>query len=246
MENSYAIEISNLTVAYDTNPVLFDIDLKIPTGKLIAIIGPNGAGKSTLIKTILNFIKPVFGNINFPEFNGEKFYKKTAYVPQCTSVDWDFPATVLNIVIMGRYGKIGLFKRPKKPEKEMAFQCLEKLGMKEYSERQISNLSGGQQQRVFLARALVQDAEIYLLDEPFKGIDIQTEKLIVEILKELTELGKTVIVVHHDLQTVKEYFNWVVLINKSIIATGKTEDIFNSENLRLTYDTKNSLNKRVI
>ena len=230
-----ALKVHDLTVAYDYKPVLWDIDLEIPVGKLVAIVGPNGAGKTTLIKAVMGLIKPVSGKIKFSSLNTNKINNKIAYVPQSGSVDWDFPATVLDIVMMGRYGHLGWFKRPGKKEKEMALKTLDVVGMKNYKNRQISELSGGQQQRVFLARALIQEAEIYFMDEPFKGVDAQTEKSIVKLLKELKEQGKTVIVVHHDLQTVKDYFDWLTLINLRIIANGEAEEVFNKENIELTY-----------
>ena len=236
MDNeNVAVQVRDLTVAYDYKPVLWDIDLEIPTGTLVAVVGPNGAGKTTLIKTILGLIKPVSGSVKFNTLDTNKIINKIAYVPQSGSVDWDFPATVLDIVIMGRYGHLGWFKRPGKLEKEMALKTLETVGMEEYANRQISQLSGGQQQRVFLARALIQEAEIYFMDEPFKGVDAQTERSIVKLLKELKEKGKTVIVVHHDLQTVKDYFDWVTLINLKIIANGLSNEVFNEKNIKLTY-----------
>ena len=236
MDNeNIAVQVRDLTVAYDYKPVLWDIDLEIPTGTLVAVVGPNGAGKTTLIKTILGLIKPVSGSVKFNTLDTNKIINKIAYVPQSGSVDWDFPATVLDIVIMGRYGHLGWFKRPGKLEKEMALKTLETVGMEEYANRQISQLSGGQQQRVFLARALIQEAEIYFMDEPFKGVDAQTERSIVKLLKELKEKGKTVIVVHHDLQTVKDYFDWVTLINLKIIANGLSNEVFNEKNIKLTY-----------
>ncbi len=233
-----AILIHDLTVAYDSIPVLWDIDWEIPVGKLVAIIGPNGAGKSTLLKASLGLIKPVSGEISFPSLNTNKINNNIAYVPQSDSIDWDFPATVLDIVMMGRYGHLGLFKRPGKKEKEMAMNSLKKVKLEEFANRQISQLSGGQQQRVFLARALIQDALIYFMDEPFKGVDVQTEKAIVELLKELKTNGKTVIVVHHDLQTVEKYFDYVTLINFKLIANGKTSEVFTKENLEKTYANK--------
>ena len=235
--NNNAVEVHDLTVAYGTKPVLWDIDLGIPEGKLAAIVGPNGAGKTTLIKAIVGLIKPVSGGIHFQdmEINNGKFKNKIAYVPQSGSVDWDFPATVLDVVMMGRYGHLGWFKRPGKEDKSMALETLESVGMREYASRQISQLSGGQQQRVFLARALIQQAEIYFMDEPFKGVDAQTEKSIVVLLKKLKEQGKTVIVVHHDLQTVSDYFDWVTLINLRIVANGPVEEVYNDKNLSLAY-----------
>ena len=231
----YAVHIEDLTVAYDSKPVLWDIDLDIPQGKLMAVVGPNGAGKTTLLKAMLGLLVPVTGTVNFfkeKENNLRKLKNKVAYVPQSGSVDWDFPATVLDIVLMGCYGRLGFIRRPGKKEKEMAMECLQKVGMEAFHNRQISQLSGGQQQRVFLARALMQTADIYFMDEPFKGVDIQTEKAIVQLLKELRESGKTVVVVHHDLQTVKEYFDWVTLINIKVIASGPVEEVFHESNLK--------------
>ncbi len=235
MENNLAVKVKNLTVAYDSKPVLWNIDLEIPKGKLVAVIGPNGAGKTTLLKTILGLIKPVTGTIDIYNSTSKKSRNNIAYVPQCGSVDWDFPTTVLDVVMMGRYGHLGWFKRVKNKEKEMAYDTLKKVGMEKYADRQISKLSGGQQQRVFLARALIQEAEIYFMDEPFKGVDAQTEKSIIKILKKLKEEGKTVIVVHHDLQTVKNYFDWVTLINLRLVANGGVEETFTKENIQLTY-----------
>jgi len=233
VKENAAIEIRALTVAYDTKPVLWNIDLIIPKGKLVAIIGPNGAGKTTLIKSMLGLVKPLFGTIDF-DCNGGK--SKIAYVPQNGCVDWDFPATVLEIVMMGRYRHLGWFKHPKKEDKQMALDTLEKVGMHAYAHRQINQLSGGQQQRIFLARALIQDADIYFLDEPFKGVDAQTEKVIIRLLKQLRAQGKTAIIVHHDLQTVSDYFDWVALINLQLVASGSVKDVFLEENLKTTYE----------
>ena len=230
-----AVEIHDLTVAYNSKPVLWDVDLEVPEGKLMAIVGPNGAGKTTLIKAALGLLKATSGTVEFPILGTSKITKKITYVPQSGSVDWDFPATVLDVVVMGRYGHLGWIKRPGKKEKEMALKTLERVGMQEYATRQISQLSGGQQQRVFLARALIQDAEIYFMDEPFKGVDAQTERSIVALLKALKEQGKTVIVVHHDLQTVPEYFDWATLINLRIIASGAVSEVFTEENIAITY-----------
>ena len=240
MEHSI-IEVHDLTVAYDAKPVLWDIDLEIPKGRLMAVVGPNGAGKTTLIKSMLGLIKPVSGAVHFKMLPDKKFHNHIAYVPQSGSVDWDFPATVLDIVMMGRYGHLGWFRRPGKAEKQMALDTLKKVGMEEYASRQISQLSGGQQQRVFLARALVQEADIYFMDEPFKGVDAQTEKSIVSLLKELKRQGKTVIVVHHDLQTVPDYFDWVTLINLKVIASGPVSEVFTEENLTAAYGSRSVL-----
>ena len=229
------IKVHDLTVAYNQKPVLWDIDLSVPKGSLCAIVGPNGAGKSTLLKAILGLIKPISGGVDFPGIGFEKKTHKVAYVPQSSSVDWDFPATVLDIVMMGRYGHLGWFKRAGKNEKEMALQKLTEVGMEKYSHRQISELSGGQQQRVFLARSLVQEAEIYFMDEPLKGVDAQTEQVIISLLKRLRDEGKTVVVVHHDLRTVKTYFDRVILINLKVIAQGEVESVFTEENIAKTY-----------
>ena len=231
----YAVEVHDLTVAYDLKPVLWDIDLLIPKGRLVAIVGPNGAGKTTLIKAMLGLIKPVSGAVRFQGAGGGFPKNRIAYVPQSESVDWDFPATALDVVVMGRYGYLGWFRRPGQAERNMALAALEKVGMRDYANRQISQLSGGQQRRVFLARALVQEAEIYFMDEPFKGVDAQTEKAIVVLLKELREQGKTVIIVHHDLQTVADYFDWVVLINLRIVASGPVQEVFHEKNLGTLY-----------
>ena len=233
----YIIEVEDMTVAYEKKPVLWDIDIKIPKGVLMAIVGPNGAGKSTLIKAMLNLIIPISGKVLFNGACYEAQRRYIGYVPQRGSVDWDFPTDVFDVVLMGTYGQIGWIKRPGKKQKEKALDAIKKVGMEEFVDRQISQLSGGQQQRVFLARALVQDADIYFMDEPFQGVDAKTEKAIINILKELRSRGKTVIVVHHDLQTVKEYFDWVTLLNTKLIKYGKVDEVFTDENLRMTYGT---------
>jgi manganese/zinc/iron transport system ATP- binding protein len=201
----------------------------------MAIVGPNGAGKTTLIKSILGLIRPVAGHVQVLGGPYRQRRESVAYVPQRGSVDWDFPTNVLDVVEMGRYGALGWIRRPGKPERERALDALRKVGMEAFAGRQISQLSGGQQQRVFLARALAQDADIYLMDEPFQGVDATTERAIVDILRELRATGKTVIAVHHDLQTVSEYFDWVTLLNVRLIASGPVIDVFTEENLRLTY-----------
>lgn len=235
MEKKIAVRVDDLTVAYKYKPVLWDIDLEVPEGILMAIVGPNGAGKSTLIKAILNIVKPVAGNIAIYGKPYRKNRSLVAYVPQKGSVDWDFPTTGLDVVMMGTYGNLGWVKRPGFKEKKASLEALEKVGMLEYRNRQISQLSGGQQQRIFLARALVQDALVYFMDEPFQGVDATTEIAIVNILKELRRSGKTLVVVHHDLQTVPEYFDWVTFLNVKKVATGPVKDIFNDDNLTKTY-----------
>ena len=238
MENNTAVSINDLTVAYEDKPVLWDIDLDIKKGVLMAVVGPNGAGKSTLIKAMLNLIKPLSGSVSFCGNSYKKQRSKIAYVPQRGSVDWDFPTTALDVVEMGRYGKIGWIKRVGKADRKIAADAIKKVGMEGFEKRQISQLSGGQQQRIFLARALVQDAEIYFMDEPFQGVDAKTEKSIINILKKLRDVGKTVIVVHHDLQTVEEYFDYITFINVAVISTGKVKDIFNRENIEKTYKSR--------
>lgn len=229
------IQLYDLTVAYKDKPVLWDLDLTVPPGVLMAIVGPNGAGKSTLIKSILGLVNSASGKIFIYGSSYKENRKKVGYVPQRNSVDWDFPTTVIDVTMMGLYGKLGLIKRPGAKERKSAEEALEKVGMSDFKHRQISQLSGGQQQRVFLARALVQDAQLYLMDEPFQGVDASTEKAIVNLLKELRKLGKTVVVVHHDLQTVPDYFDWVTMLNVRIIATGKVKEVFTEENLKKTY-----------
>ncbi len=230
-----AIEVTDLTVAYQDKPVLWDIDLDVPPGVLLSIVGPNGAGKTTLIKAILGLVRPAAGNVLIYDKPYEAQRRIVGYVPQRGSVDWDFPTNVLDVVMMGRSGALGWVRRPGKNERELAIQALEKVGMEAYTTRQISQLSGGQQQRVFLARALVQDATVYLMDEPFQGVDATTERAIVTLLQELRANGKTVVVVHHDLQTVTDYFDWVMLLNIRRIASGPVEETFTSDNLRETY-----------
>ncbi len=235
MPQPSAIEVTDLTVAYRDKPVLWDVDLTVPEGVLLAIVGPNGAGKTTLIKAMLGLVDVAAGQTLI---YGEPYTRQrqlVAYVPQRGSVDWDFPTSVLDVVMMGLYGRLGWLRRPGKQERAQALAALEKVGMDDLAERQISQLSGGQQQRVFLARALVQDAQVYFMDEPFQGVDATTERAIVTLLQELRQAGKTLVVVHHDLQTVPEYFDWVLLLNVRRIAAGPVDEVFTDTNLRLTY-----------
>lgn len=230
-----AIEVHDLTVAYMTQPVLWDIDLRLPQKKLIAIVGPNGAGKSTLLKAVLGIVKPLTGWI---QVFGDEYAKKrswVAYVPQRETVDWDFPTTTLDVVTMGTYGELGWFRQPRRRQRKAAMACLEELGIVDLADRQISQLSGGQQQRVFLARALAQRARLYLMDEPFAGVDAATERAVIQLLKKLREDGCTVVAVHHDLQTVPDYFDHVVLLNLRLVASGSVETTFTDENLNKTY-----------
>lgn len=235
LSESPAIEVTDLTVAYQDKPVLWDVDVTVPAGILMAVVGPNGAGKTTLVKAILGLIEPAAGRVLI---HGRPYAQQrhlVGYVPQRGSVDWDFPTTVLDVVMMGCYGALGWIRRPGREERRRAEEALQQVGLSELYDRQISQLSGGQQQRVFLARALVQDAQIYLMDEPFQGVDATTEKAIVEVLKTLRRAGKTLVVVHHDLQTVAEYFDWVTLLNVRKIASGPVPEVFNEENLRKAY-----------
>lgn len=230
-----AIEVTDLTVAYRERPVLWDVDLSVPRGKLMAILGPNGAGKTTMIKAILGLVPKAAGRVLVHGKPYAENRRLVGYVPQRGSVDWDFPTTVLDVVVMGRYGSLGWLRRPGRREREQAMAALTKVGMEDFAGRQISELSGGQQQRVFLARALVQDAQVYIMDEPFQGVDARTERAIILLLKELRQKNRTVAVVHHDLQTVTEYFEWVTLLNVRRIASGPVADVFTDENLRLAY-----------
>lgn len=234
-EPGLALHIEDLTVAYHARPVLWDIDLDVPPGVLAAIVGPNGAGKSTLVKTIIGLVRPAAGHVYVLGRPYSASRRRVAYVPQRNSVDWDFPTTVLDVVTMGLYGRLGWLRRPGREERRLALAALEQVGMEAYAARQISQLSGGQQQRVFLARALVQDAELYLMDEPMAGVDATTERVVLELLRELRDRGKTVVVVHHDLQTVRAAFDWMVLLNVRVIAQGPTHEVYTAENLRRAY-----------
>lgn len=229
------ISVRDLTVAYHRRPVLWDINLEIPGGKLACIVGPNGAGKSTLIKAVMGLLPMASGEIRIFGESLDRQRRRVGYVPQRGSVDWDFPTTALDVVTMGRYGRIPLFHRPSKADRALARACLEKLGMLPQADRQISQLSGGQQQRVFLARALAQDADIYFMDEPFAGVDAATEQAIIILLRELQRAGKTMVVVHHDLQTVPEYFDWAILLNLRLVKAGPLQAAFTNEYLRDTY-----------
>lgn len=240
-----AIEIHDLTVSYNRKPVLWDVDLSLPKGILAGIIGPNGAGKSTLIKAAMGLVPISSGYVKLFGRELDKVRAKISYVPQRESVDWDFPASALDLVLMGLYGKLGFFKRPSSQDRATALGCLQKVGMEGFANRQISQLSGGQQQRVFLARALAQDADIYFMDEPFAGVDMATEAAIIELLKQMRDAGKTVVVVHHDLQTASEYFDWIILLNMRLVASGKTEQVFTPELLQETYGGKLTILSRL-
>ncbi|ALS20675.1 MULTISPECIES: metal ABC transporter ATP-binding protein [Paenibacillus] len=243
-EQHRPLSIKGLTVAYQKKPVLQNITFDIPEGKLIGIVGPNGAGKSTLIKAALGLIPRLTGDVSIYGKPYREQRKLVGYVPQRESVDWDFPTSALDVVMMGRYGHLGWFKRPGSKERQIALECLEKVGMADFAGRQISQLSGGQQQRIFLARALAQDARLYFMDEPFVGVDAATEKAIITLLNELKKQGKTVLVVHHDLSTVKEYFDWVMLLNVKLMGIGPADELFTKENLQRTYGGRLTLLNR--
>ncbi len=230
-----------MTVAYHRKPVLWDIDVDMPAGKLIGIVGPNGAGKSTLLKACLDLVPCASGRVLIYGKPYRQQRRLVGYVPQRETVDWDFPINALDVVTMGRYGKIGWCLPVSRSHKQAALSALDRVGMADFAHRQISQLSGGQQQRVFLARALAQDASLYFMDEPFAAVDAATEQAIVNILRDLKDAGKTVLVVHHDLHTVPQYFDWVMLLNMRIVAAGATKDVFTKENLQKTYGGKLTL-----
>jgi manganese/zinc/iron transport system ATP- binding protein len=232
---SSPLSIHDLTVAYDRRPVLWDVDLDIPAGKLIAIVGPNGAGKSTLLKAALGLIPVASGRVLVFGKPMKQQRSQVAYVPQRESVDWQFPVSALDVVTMGRYGALGWCRPVARRHKEQAREALDRVGLADLASRQISQLSGGQQQRVFLARALAQDAQLFLMDEPLASVDAATEQAIIEVLRDLRSEGRTVVVVHHDLQTVPDYFDHVILINMRVVANGPVDDVFTAEALRQTY-----------
>jgi len=230
-----SVETHNLTVIYDKKPAIWNIDFTLPAGKIIGIMGPNGSGKSTLLKAIMDIVEPNMGYVKLMDKPLDDVRDKVSYVPQRLSVDWDFPASVYDVVAMGRYAKRGMFKKLSSEDKKRIDESLEMVNMSAFKNRQISQLSGGQQQRVFLARALAQDADIYLMDEPFVGVDAATEQAIITLLKNMRDQGKTLLVVHHDLHTAQDYFEHMVLLNTRLVAEGPTEEIFNEKILTETY-----------
>jgi len=233
-----ALAVNDLTVAYRERPVLWDVDLEIPEGLLVAIAGPNGAGKTTLIKAILGLLRPLAGSISIFGRPAAEARRRIGYLPQRGSVDWDFPTSVLDLVLMGSYGRLGWLRRPGRREHTEALAALERVGMTEFAQRQISRLSGGQQQRAFLARALMQQSDLYLMDEPFAAVDAATERAIVEVLKELRAQGKTLLVVHHGLQQLREYFDWALLLNVRRIALGPVDEVLTQENIAQAYGAR--------
>ncbi len=233
-ENS-PLTIRGLTVSYGQKPAVFSVDMTVQPGAMTAIIGPNGAGKSTLLKAALGIVKPLSGQVQVFGKPLAAQRHRIAYVPQRASIDWDFPTRVIDVVLMGLYRELGLLRRVRASHRQRAADCLDRVGMRDFADRQIGQLSGGQQQRVFLARALAQEADLYLLDEPFAGVDAATEKAIIGVLKSLRKAGKTVVVVHHDLATITEYFDNVFLINTRKVAEGTVADVFTADNLQATY-----------
>jgi manganese/zinc/iron transport system ATP- binding protein len=245
-QDIHAIEVHNLTVSYDGRPVLWDIDFNLDSGKIIGVIGPNGSGKTTSLKAIMGLLKPSSGFVKIFGKSLDEVRDRVAYVPQRESVDWDFPASVLDVVLMGRYRGHNLFRRTNKTDLEIALQSIEKVGLTEFKNRQISQLSGGQQQRVFIARALAQQADLYLMDEPFVGVDAATESAILALLQEMKKQGKTVLIIHHDLQTVSDYFDYLVLLNTRLIAKGQPHEVLTKENLSNAYGGQLTLLSKIV
>jgi len=244
MEN-ISIETHNLTVSYDRRPVLWNVDFKLPSGKIIGIIGPNGSGKTTLLKAIMGLVSLSSGYVKIFNQELKNVRERISYVPQRESVDWDFPASVMDVVLMGRYRKSNLMRRLRQSDRDIAAEALEQVNMLEYSKRQINQLSGGQQQRVFIARSLAQGADLYIMDEPFVGVDAATEDAIMALLNKMKKEGKTVVVVHHDLQTAMTYFDWMLLLNTRLVASGPKEEIFNQELLQQAYGGRLNLLSQV-
>lgn len=241
MMEKTAVEIHDLTVAFDRRPVLWNVDASLPTGKLIGIVGPNGAGKSTLIKAIMGLVPLSSGYVKIFGKNLNEVRKLVSYMPQRESVDWDFPVMVKDVALMGRYAHTGMFKKLRQADYDIAFDALRKVGMEAFVNRQIGQLSGGQQQRTFLARALAQQADLYLMDEPFAGVDAATEKAVITLLREMADEGKTILVVHHNLQSAAQYFDNLLLLNTRLVACGPVNEVFTKENLQDTYGGKLTL-----
>ena len=229
------LSVHDLTVAYHRKPVIWDVGFDVPPGTMVGIVGPNGAGKSTLLKAVMDLTPRASGRIQVFGESYRRNRQRVGYVPQRESVDWDFPVNVLDVVTMGLYGRIGWCWPVRRKHRRAAMTALEQVGIADLANRQISQLSGGQQQRTFLARALVQDSDLYLMDEPFAAVDAATERAIVGILQEMKRNAKTAVVIHHDLQTVAEYFDYVILLNMRIVAHGPVGEVFTSENLQKTY-----------
>ncbi len=235
---SIVIDIKELSVSYEQERVLSNIFLTLESGYIYGVIGPNGAGKSTLFKAILGLITHDVGSIRIMGESIEKKRKEVVYVPQKNDIDLSFPATVMDVVLMGRYPHKKVLQRLNASDKALALKALEEMGIADLKDRQIGELSGGQQQRAFIARALCQAPEIFLLDEPFVGVDITTENKIIEILKEMAAKGKTVLIVHHDLSTVEDYFDKIIMINQRVVAVGDTLTTFTDENIARTFQSQ--------
>lgn len=234
-DQTLPLSIQDLTVAWHRRPVIWDVEFEVSPGRLVGIVGPNGAGKSTLLKAVMDLVPKASGRVEIFGRPWRESRQRVGYVPQRESVDWDFPVSVLDVVTMGLYGRIGWFGRVRRVHREAARRALEQVGIGELADRQISQLSGGQQQRTFLARALVQEADLYLMDEPFAAVDAATEQAIVGILRSMRAAGRTAVVIHHDLHTVPDYFDSVVLLNMRVVAEGPTHEVFTRENLERTY-----------
>lgn len=239
------LSIRDLTVAYHRKPVLWNVSLDVPSGSLVGLVGPNGAGKSTLLKAVVGMVPRISGEVTVYGESYATNRRRVAYVPQRETVDWDFPATALDVVMMGTYGKLGWFRRAGAKQRQAATDALRKMEIEHLAHRQISQLSGGQQQRTFLARSLVQDADLYFMDEPFAAVDAATERAIITLLRELRQQGKTIIVVHHDLHSVPEYFDRLILLNLRLVASGPTSEVFTEANLQKTYGGKLTLLEEV-
>src|SRR5690606_21583033 len=239
------LEVHDLTVSYARKPVLWGIDFTLPAGSIAGIVGPNGAGKSTLLKAVMGLVPVASGYVKLFDQPLQAVRNRVSYVPQRESVDWDFPVSVLDVVLMGRYEKLGLLRNPSNADRALALDCLEKMGMAAFARRQISQLSGGQQQRVFLARALAQEADIYFMDEPFAGVDAATEQAIISLLKDMAETRKTIVVVHHDLESARAYFDWIVLLNMRLVAVGPTAQVFTNETIQQAYGGRLNLLSQV-
>ncbi|GIX03516.1 MAG: manganese ABC transporter ATP-binding protein [Planctomycetaceae bacterium] len=235
LESEYPLRVHDLTVAYHRRPVLWNVDYEAQPGRLVGIVGPNGAGKSTLLRAVVGLVPRLSGEVRFWGRTFEEVRLRVAYVPQRAQVDWDFPVTVLDVVTMGYYGRLGWFRPVTRRTRQLALEALERVGLVALAQRQIRQLSGGQQQRVFVARALVQAPDLYLMDEPFAGVDAATEQTLIELLRSFRQEGRTAIIVHHDLHTINEYFDDVVLLNTRVIAAGPVSQVFTAENLRHTY-----------
>ena len=246
IEPRYVIEVEHLTVSYQAKPALLDVNVKIQSDQLVGIIGPNGAGKSTFIKSVLGFVKPDIGKVVINGKDVQKTKGEVAYVPQRGAVDWDFPITVHEVVLMGRYQQIPWYRSPDREDREAALDALEMVRMADFADRQIGELSGGQQQRVFMARALAQGSDILLLDEPFAGVDAATERAILDVLERAKKSGKTLVVVHHDLSTAAEYFDKLLLIKQRLYAYGEPDIVLQEDLLSQVYEGRLKIFKDVI